>query len=214
MGKFKYLVDIPALIEIFKEKYHIPQEINLRYYPLEGIAFDQEMGEVVIPMIAFIEGGMILPMGRITRDYLCNHRLCPHQCAPNLFRILGAVDTLNQHLRLGLTWLDVVHLYEGHKQKRVGFYLKSRSKVVKLISCLPKSNKGMKDDYLIASGPWHDGFPCPTQLGEPVGYPRIRFFNIRFKIFVLGFVLLYIYIMPFYFYVNIFLTKNSRFLTV
>ena len=125
MGKFKYLVDIPALIEIFKEKYHIPQEINLRYYPLEGIAFDQEMGEVVIPMIAFIEGGMILPMGRITRDYLCNHRLCPHQCAPNLFRILGAVDTLNQHLRLGLTWLDVVHLYEGHKQKMAGFYLKS-----------------------------------------------------------------------------------------
>ena len=78
MGKFKYLVDIPALIEIFKEKYHVPQEINLRYYPLEGIAFNQEMGEVVIPMIAFIEGGMILPMGRITRDYLCNHRLCPH----------------------------------------------------------------------------------------------------------------------------------------
>ena len=158
----------------------------------------------------FFKGGI----GRVMRDYLRNHRLYPHQCAPNLFRILGAVDVLNQHLGLGLTWLDVVHLYEGHKQKGAGFYLKSRSDVVRLISCLPKSNKGMKDDYLIASGPWHDGFPCPAQLGEPVGYPRIKFFNIRFKIFVLGFVLLYIYITPFYFYVNIFLTKNSRFLTV
>ena len=101
------------------------------------------MGEVTIPMIAFIEGGMTLPMGRITRDYLRNHRLCPQQCAPNFFRILGAVDDLDRHLGLGLTWHDVVHLYEGHKQKGVGFYLKSRSDAVRLISCLPKSNKGM-----------------------------------------------------------------------
>ena len=118
-------------------------------------------------MIAFIKGEMTLPMGKITRDYLCNHRLCPYQCAPNLFRILGAVDALNQHLGLRLTWLDVVHLYEGHKQKGAGFYLKSKSEVVKLILCLPKSNKGMKDDYLIASGSWHDGLSYPSQLREP-----------------------------------------------
>ena len=123
MGRFKYLVNSPALIEIFKEKYHIPQEVDLRYCPSEGIAFDREVGEVVIPMIAFIERGMTLPMGRITRDYLRNHRLCPHQCAPNLFRILEAVDALNQHLGLGLTWLDVVHLYEGPKQKGRDFIL-------------------------------------------------------------------------------------------
>ena len=122
-------------------------------------------------MIAFIEGGMSLPMGRVTRDYLRNHRLCPYQCAPNLFRILGAIDTLNQHLGLGLTWLDVVHMYESHKQKGAEFYLKSQSDIVRLISCLPKSNKGMKDDYLIASGAWHDSLHCPTQPGEPGGIP-------------------------------------------
>ena len=122
-------------------------------------------------MIAFIKGEMTLPMGKITRDYLCNYRLCPYQCALNLFRILGVVDALNQHLGLRLTWLDVVHLYEGHKQKGAGFYLKSRSEVVKLILCLPKSNKGMKDDYLIASGSWHDGLSYPTQLREPGGTP-------------------------------------------
>ena len=162
MGRLKYLVNSLALIEVFKEKYHIPQEVSLRYYPLEGIAFDREVGEVVIPMIAFIERGMTLPMGRVTRDYLLNHKLCPHQCALNLFRILRAIDALNQDLGLGLTWLDVVHMCKGHKQKKAGFYLKSRSNVVRLISCLPKSNKGMKDDYLITSGAWHDGLPCPT----------------------------------------------------
>ena len=122
-------------------------------------------------MIAFIEGGMTIPMGRISRDYLCAHRLCPQQCATNFFRVLGAIDALDRHLGLGLTWYDVAHLYEGHQEARARFYLKSRSNAVKLISCLPKSNKGMKDDFLIVSGPWHNGLPCPTQLGEIGGVP-------------------------------------------
>ena len=143
----------------------------MRYCSPEGLTFDREVGEVIIPMIAFIEGGMTIPIGSSTRDYLRNHKLCPQQCAPNFFRILGVVDTLDRHLGLGLTWHDVVHLYVGHQQKGAGFYLKSRSDAVKLILCLPKSNKGMKDDYLIVSGPWHDGLPCLTQLGEPGGVP-------------------------------------------
>ena len=138
----------PALIELFKEKYHIPQEVSIQYYSPEGLAFDQEVGEVTIPMIAFIEGGMTIPMSRITRDYLRAHRLCPQQCTPNFFRILRAINALDRHLGLGPTWYDVAHLYEGHQQTGVGFYLKSRSDSVMLISCLSKSNKGMKDDYL------------------------------------------------------------------
>ena len=171
MGRFECLVKNPALIELFKEKYHISQEVSIRYYSLEGLAFDREVGEVIIPMIAFIEGGMTIPMGRITRDYLRAHRLCPQQCAPNFFRVLGAIVALDRHLGLGLTRYDVAHLYEGHQQARAGFYLKSWSDTVKLISCLPKSNKRMKDDYLIVSGPWHDGLPYPTQLREPGGVP-------------------------------------------
>ena len=131
----------------------------------------REEGEVIIPMIAFIEGGMTLPMDRITRDYLINHRLCPHQCAPNLFRILGSTDALNKHLGLGLTWHDVVHMYECHSLADTGFYLKSKSSIVRLILCLPKSNKRMKDDYLIASRAWHNGLHCPVREGEPSGIP-------------------------------------------
>ena len=171
MGRFASLVDSPSKIELFKERYHIPQEVGLQYCSTEQIVTNREVGEVIIPIIAFIEGGMTLPMGRITRDYLINHRLCPHQCTPNMFRILGCVDALNEHLQLGLTWHDVVHMYECHSQADGGFYLKSRSPVVRLISCLPKSNKGMKDDYLIALGAWHDGLHCPTQEKEPSEIP-------------------------------------------
>ena len=78
MGRFERLVKTPALIESFKEKYYIPQEVFLRQCTTEGVEFDRKVGEVIIPMIAFIEGGMTVPMGRITRDYLRAHRLCPH----------------------------------------------------------------------------------------------------------------------------------------
>ena len=183
MGRFKHLVDSPAEIEAFKNRYHISREVALRYCSPEQIVSHKEAAEVVIPMIAFIEGGMTLPMGRITRNYLINHRICPHQCAPNLFRVLGSVDALNEHLRLGLTWHDVVHMNECHSFKNAEFYLKSRSDVVRLISCLPKSNKGMKDDYLIASGVWHDGFHCQSERESQVGYFRIRFLSKRFRFF-------------------------------
>ena len=104
MGRFERLVKTPALIELFKEKYHIPQEVVVRHCTREGVEFDRKVGEVVIPMIAFIEWGMTVPMGRITMDYLRAHRLCPHQYAPNFFRVLGSIDVLDRRLGLGLTW--------------------------------------------------------------------------------------------------------------
>ena len=67
----------------------------MRFCSPEGLAFDRKVGEVIIPMIAFIEGGITIPMSRITRDYLYNHRLCPQQCAPNFFKVVGVVDALD-----------------------------------------------------------------------------------------------------------------------
>ena len=171
MGKFKCLVDTTAGMEGFRAKYHIPGDVGLEYCPAEAVAGSRKAGEVIIPMVAFVEGGMALPMKPVTREYLRNHRLCPDQCAPNVFRVLGSVDALNEQMGLNLTWHDVVFLYESHKLSNVGYYIKSRSSVVRLISCLPKSNKGMKDDYLIVSGNWHDGLHCPVEWGDPGAMP-------------------------------------------
>ena len=112
MGKFKHLVYSPADMEGFRAKYHIPQGVSLRYCDPNRVVTDRNKGEVVIPMIAFIEGGMMLRMGRVTRDYLIAHRLCPHQCAPNLFKVLGNINALNEQMGLRLTWHDVVYMYE------------------------------------------------------------------------------------------------------
>ena len=112
MGKLEKLVDSPAGMKGFRAKYRILPSVGLEYCFLEEILIKRKMGQVAIPMIAFVEGGMTIPMGRITRDYLRGRRLVPHQCAANMFRILGCIDALNEQMNLGLSWHDVVHLYE------------------------------------------------------------------------------------------------------
>ena len=56
----------------------------------------KQEGEVVILIIAFLEGGMRIPMGPVMKDYLRHFRLAPIQCAVNVFRVLGCVDALDR----------------------------------------------------------------------------------------------------------------------
>lgn len=118
-------------------------------------------------MIAFIEGGMRIHMGKVTRDSLFLFRLCPTQCAPNLFRVLGSVDALNDNMGVNLTHYDVNWVYSCQISKDMGYYLKSRVPAIKLISCLLKTNKGIEKDFLIVSGEWHDKLHCPIKDGTP-----------------------------------------------
>ena len=118
MVRFAYLVDFAKSIESFKAQYRIPLGVSVRYCKEGGWHTDRQEGEVLIPMIAFIEGGMRFPMGIITRDYLRVHRLVPTQCAPNMFRILGSIDALNEKMGLNLTHHDVNWVYNLHHLKQ------------------------------------------------------------------------------------------------
>ena len=77
MGRFKHLVDSEEGIKKFRTKYRIPSNVGVRY-AVQGEWFnDRKIREVVIPMIAFIEGGMTIPMGTLTRNFLRFFRLSP-----------------------------------------------------------------------------------------------------------------------------------------
>ena len=86
-----------------------------------------------------------------------------------MFRILGFVDALNERMGLNLTHHDVNWVYNLHPLTGQGYYLKSRYPEIKLIKCLLESNKGLKKDFLIMLGEWHDGLPYPTREGKPSG---------------------------------------------
>ena len=127
---------------------------------------------MVIPMIAFIEGGMELPMGRVTWDYLINYRLTSTQCSPNISRILGCVDAINRRMGTNLTWHDVNWVYNCQKGEKTKYYMKCRVPAVRIVSYLPDSSKSMDEDFLLVLGGWHDGIHCPTQEGEPSRVPK------------------------------------------
>ena len=77
MARFAYLVDSAESIENFKAQYRISTGFSIRYYKEGDWHTDRQEGEVVIPIISFIEGGMRIPIGTVTRDYLRAHRLAP-----------------------------------------------------------------------------------------------------------------------------------------
>ena len=119
----------------------------------------------MIPIIAFLEGGIEIPMRPVMRDYLRHFRLAPIQCASNMFRILACVDALNEKMGLKLTHHDVNWCYNLQYLKGKTYYMKARDDKVHLIQCLPESSKGLNKDFLIVSEVWHDGLPCPVQEG-------------------------------------------------
>ena len=84
-----------------------------------------------------------------------------------MFRILKSVDALNERMGLGLTHHDINWVYNLHHIKGHRYYLKSRYSKVRIIQCLPESNKILNKDFLIVSGEWHNGLPCPTRKGQP-----------------------------------------------
>ena len=77
MGRFKKLVEFEEAMEKFIADYKIPSNVGLRYCEEGEWHFMRQGGEVVIPMIAFIEGGIKILMGPMTRDYLRHFRLAP-----------------------------------------------------------------------------------------------------------------------------------------
>ena len=109
--------------------------------------FKRETGAVVISVLAFVEGGIRIPMGPVTRGYLRYFRLAPTQCADNVFRILGCVDALNEKIGLRLTHHDVNWCYNLQKLKGKTYYIRSRDERVRLIQYLPDSNKGLNKAY-------------------------------------------------------------------
>ena len=63
MGRFKHPVDSEEGMRNFRIKYNISPHVGVRY-ATQGEWFDKrKTGEMVIPMITFIEGRMTIPMG-------------------------------------------------------------------------------------------------------------------------------------------------------
>ena len=121
------MVDTPKNREEFKRYYRIPSNVSIQHCNLGEWHEKIPTKAVVISMIAFIEGGIRIPMGRVTRDFLTLFRLCPTQCASNMFKTLHSVDVMNEKMGINLTHHDINWVYSCQKNNEAGYYLKTRA---------------------------------------------------------------------------------------
>ena len=68
MGRFKRLVESKRVMEKFIVGYKILNTVSLRYCKEGEWQFMRQEGKVMIPIIAFLERGMRIPMGLVIRD--------------------------------------------------------------------------------------------------------------------------------------------------
>lgn len=130
---------LEGLVE-FRRLYEIPNNMGVSCCPESKVDFRRGEGRVVIPLVAFI-GGVRIPMNYLSRNFLRHFKVCPDQCTPNIFRIISCVVELNKRLGLSLIEYDINFVYSFQDSRTSGFYLKTQHREVRLISCLPDSDK-------------------------------------------------------------------------
>ena len=153
MGRFFSLVDTPEHREEFEKQYRIPSDVTIEYFHLGEWHEKWPSEAITIPMIAFIKGGMKIPMGKVTGDFFMPFQALSYSvCALKMFRILDSVDAMNDKMGINLTHHDDNWVYSCQNNSEARYYLKTSVPVVRLISYLSKTNKGMDEDFLIVLG--------------------------------------------------------------
>ena len=110
MGQFAKLVNTEEKIAQFKSRYGIPENVHIRYVPYGDLALLQRE-DLVLPIVALVEGRVRIPMHTFFIRFLTHFRLSPLQCVPNVFRIVMGTAVLNKKFGLNLSVHDITYVY-------------------------------------------------------------------------------------------------------
>uniref|UniRef100_A0A2N9H2X5 Uncharacterized protein n=1 Tax=Fagus sylvatica TaxID=28930 RepID=A0A2N9H2X5_FAGSY len=167
-GKLARYVNTPENMALFCRLYRVPDDVGLRYVHWSD-ALPPSSGELLIPVVAVVEGGVRFPIDPLLADFLSYFSLSPTQVNPNIFRIVMGTVELNRRLGLELSTYDIVWTYILHRNSKTESYsLRPRDINYTLVNGLPDTNRGFDDDYLVVTGEWFlPGRRCPTKDGVP-----------------------------------------------
>jgi hypothetical protein len=164
------LVDSEESMTQFRQLYQIPPSVSLSYCNADDLP-PINRGEILIPIMAIVEGGVRFPLHSFLIDFLHTINATPSQVSINLFRIIMGIIALNRILGVNLTAREILAVYQykcpGEKNNTL-CHLKARKVDVKLVNGLPSSNKGFDKDYLRVTGDWFSGSSvCQSEYGYP-----------------------------------------------
>ena len=82
---YSFLLDTPASLAIFRQKFDIPGDVEVAYCHESEIALHRGQGTVFFPLMVVLEGGVRFPMDPLLVNTLRYYGLCLDQLPPNFY---------------------------------------------------------------------------------------------------------------------------------
>ena len=189
---YSHLLTSEASLASFRAAYGVPGDVDIAYCHEGDIALQRRFDPNVafFPLMFILEGGVRFPLDPLIIGTLKFYGLCldPLPPPPNFYRVVSYVSRLKQIYGLQLNHHDINFMYILCGNIKSDYYLKVWDVRVRLISCLPNSNRNLVGEFIWVSGNWlADELSCPL-LSRDVGWYQV-------SLFVLNLILLLILFM-------------------
>ena len=144
MGYSHLLASEAALVD-FKVAFGVPEDIDITYCHEGDIALHRRSNPNVafFPLMSILEVGVRFSVDPLIIGTFRFYGLCPAQLPSNFYRVVNCVSRVNQIYRLQLNHHDINFMYSLCRNIRSNYYLKTRDIRVRLILCLPDSNRNL-----------------------------------------------------------------------
>ena len=138
MGRFRFLVDTPAALAVFREDYGIPADVHLELAEIETTPWGR-LDQCPFTVLSIVEGGLCFPVNPLLTEFLRRTGLAPTQVSTNTFRIITGIHELNNRLGTNLGLAEILRQYTlGHTGNGLAYYLKIRPSKEKMVTGNPE----------------------------------------------------------------------------
>ena len=145
---FAHLLDTEAILANFRAGFAVPNDVEILYCHEDSIALEQRPHVVFFPLMAILEWGVRFLMDPLILRTLRFYDLCPNQLPPNFYWVVSSVSRLNHLYGLHLDHHDINYMYSLCGNLRSTYYLMIRDVRVRLILCLPNSNRNSTREFV------------------------------------------------------------------
>ena len=185
---FSHILFSEATLATFRAAYNVPEDFDIAYCHEGDIDIQRRRGSntIFFPLMAILEGGVRFPVDPLIISTLRFYELCLDQLPLNFYRVVSCVSRLNQLFGLQLDHHDINFMYGLCGKITSNYYFKTRDTWVRLISCLPDSNRNSTGKFVRVSDKWFaDELPYPFSPRDVGRYRTRLFVNLCFSSFYL-----------------------------
>ena len=119
---YAFLSDTAASLATFRQKFDIPDDVEVAYCHESKIALHRGRGTTFFPLMGILEGGVRFPVDPLLVNTLRYYGLCPDQLPPKFYRVVSCVRRLNHTFDLQLDHHDINHMYSLCGNKNTNYY--------------------------------------------------------------------------------------------